>query len=140
MKVRDVMTPDPVAIHSDRAIREALDMLSKHHIRHLPILGDDGRLCGILSDRSVAPWRQTLMDAESWHDVDLGALLLETKVADIVERQVITVEPDDGVEVAIDRLLDHNIGAVPVIDERDELVGIVSYVDLLRAMKQMMGK
>lgn len=140
MKVRDVMTPDPVAIRSDRTIREALETLSKHHIRHLPILDDDGRLCGILSDRSVAPWRQTLMDAESWHDVDLDALLMQTKVADVVENHVITVEPDDGVEVAIDRLLDHNIGAVPVVDTRDELVGIVSYVDLLRAMKGLMGR
>ncbi|MCB9551009.1 MAG: CBS domain-containing protein [Myxococcales bacterium] len=136
MKIRDVMTPDPVAIRSDRTIREALETLEKHHIRHLPIL-EDGCLTGILSDRSVAPWRQTLFDAESWHDVDLEALLLQTKVADIVERRVISVGPDEPVVAAIDALLDHHIGAVPVVDDRDELVGIVSYVDLLRAMRAL---
>jgi acetoin utilization protein AcuB len=136
MKVRDVMTPDPVALRSDRTIREALETLEKHHIRHLPIL-EDGLLTGILSDRSVAPWRQTLFDAESWHDVDLEALLQETKVADIVDRRVIRVGPDEPVVAAINALLDHNIGAVPVVDERDELVGIVSYVDLLRAMRAL---
>lgn len=136
MKVRDVMTPDPIAIRSDRTIREALETLEKHHIRHLPIL-EDGRLSGILSDRSVAPWRQTLFDAESWHDVDLEALLMQTRVADIVERRVVSIEPDAPVSAAIDALLDHNIGAVPVVDDRDELVGIVSYVDLLRAMRAL---
>lgn len=136
MKVRDVMTPDPIAIRSDRTIREALETLEKHHIRHLPIL-EDGRLSGILSDRSVAPWRQTLFDAESWHDVDLEALLMQTRVADIVERRVVSIEPDAPVSAAIDALLDHNIGAVPVVDDREELVGIVSYVDLLRAMRAL---
>lgn len=136
MKVRDVMTPDPIAIRSDRTIREALETLEKHHIRHLPIL-EDGRLSGILSDRSVAPWRQTLFDAESWHDVDLEALLMQTRVADIVERRVVSIDPDAPVSAAIDALLDHNIGAVPVVDDRDELVGIVSYVDLLRAMRAL---
>lgn len=136
MKVRDVMTPDPIAIRSDRTIREALETLEKHHIRHLPIL-EDGRLSGILSDRSVAPWQQTLFDAESWHDVDLEALLMQTRVADIVERRVVSIEPDAPVSAAIDALLDHNIGAVPVVDDREELVGIVSYVDLLRAMRSL---
>ncbi|MCB9528414.1 MAG: CBS domain-containing protein [bacterium] len=136
MKVRDVMTPDPIAIRSDRTIRDALETLEKHHIRHLPIL-EDGRLSGILSDRSVAPWRQTLFDAESWHDVDLEALLMQTRVADIVERRVVSIDPDAPVSAAIDALLDHNIGAVPVVDDRDELVGIVSYVDLLRAMRSL---
>lgn len=136
MKVRDVMTPDPIAIRSDRTIREALETLEKHHIRHLPIL-EDGLLTGILSDRSVAPWRQTLFDAESWHDVDLEALLMQTRVADIVERRVVSIGPDEPVSAAIDALLDHNIGAVPVVDDREELVGIVSYVDLLRAMRAL---
>ena len=136
MKVRDVMTPDPIAIRSDRTIREALETLEKHHIRHLPIL-EEGRLTGILSDRSVAPWRQTLFDAESWHDVDLEALLMQTRVADIVERRVVSIEPDAPVSAAIDALLEHNIGAVPVVDDREELVGIVSYVDLLRAMRSL---
>ena len=45
--------------------------------------------------------------------------------------------PDEPVSAAIDALLDHNIGAVPVVDDREELVGIVSYVDLLRAMRAL---
>ncbi len=137
MKVEDIMTPDPVALRVDRPVREAIETLEKHAIRHLPIL-EGGELVGILSDRSVAPWRQTLFEAESWHDVDLEALLLDTKVGDLIERHVVFVHPDTGLGDAIDRLLDFHIGALPVVDrDSGALVGIVSYVDLLRVMREM---
>lgn len=138
MKVSDIMTPDPIALRTDRTVREAIETLEKHAIRHLPIV-EGGKLVGILSDRSVAPWRQTLFEAESWHDVDLEALLLDTKVGDIIERHVIFVHPDTPVAEAIDRMLDFYIGALPVLDpDNQTLVGIVSYVDLLRLMREML--
>lgn len=136
MKVEDIMTPDPVALRVDRPVREAIEALEKHAIRHLPILEGDA-LVGILSDRSVSPWRQTLLEAESWHDVDLEALLLDTRVGDIIERHVVYVHPETSLGEAIDRLLDFHIGALPVVDDDGLLVGIVSYVDLLRVMREM---
>lgn len=136
MKVEDIMTPDPVALRVDRSVRDAIETLEKHAIRHLPILEGD-TLVGVLSDRSVSPWRQTLLEAESWHDVDLEALLLDTRVGDIIERHVIYVHPKTSLGEAIDRLLDYHIGALPVLDDAGNLVGIVSYVDLLRVMREM---
>lgn len=139
MKVEDIMTPDPIALRVDRTVRDAIEALEKHAIRHLPILDGD-TLVGILSARSLAPWRQTLLEAESWHDVDLEALLLETRLGEIIERHVVYVHPDTDLGEAIDQLLDFHIGAVPVIDKQTEkLVGIVSYVDLLRVMREMVG-
>ena len=135
MRVRDIMTPDPVAIRADRTVREALEMLDAYDIRHLPVI-EKGELVGILSDRSLSPWRQSLFEAESWHDVDMEALLLETRVTDVIERQVIFVSPDARLSAAIDQLLTFKIGAVPVVDD-GLLVGIVSYVDLLEQMRKL---
>lgn len=136
MTAEDIMTPHPVALRIDRSIREAITTLDEHQIRHLPVI-EDGRLVGILSDRSVAPWRLSMEQAESWHDIDLDALLTKTPVGQIIERRVVFVRPDTSLSRVIDRLLSYNIGAVPVIDARDELVGIISYVDLLRHMQNL---
>jgi len=136
MRVSDVMTPDPVAIGADRLIGDALEAFEAHGIRHLPVL-DDGALLGVLSVRSVAPWRQAFLEAEIGHDLDLASVLLNTEVRAFIDREAIYVTPDTGIGEAIDQLLEFKIGAVPVLDAHGALVGIVSYVDLLRVMREM---
>jgi len=59
-------------------------------------------------------------------------------VADFCETDVITVCPDDDIVEAVDLLLRHNIGALPVVDKRNRILGILSYTDVLREFRDCM--
>jgi CBS domain-containing membrane protein len=136
MQVRDVMTPDPVALDVRRTIGEALSALNDHPIRHLPLL-EDGKLHGVLSDRSLAPWRAALANAERWDESGMRQLLTEEPLAAHVQTQPIWIAPDADVAEAVDLLLEWRIGALPVCNDDRRLVGIVSYVDLLTALRDL---
>ncbi len=60
---------------------------------------------------------------------------LERTVGEVMQGDIVTLDSEDSVSDAIDLLLEHRVGAVPVVDRLGSLVGIVSYVDLLRACR-----
>jgi acetoin utilization protein AcuB len=114
MIASDVMTKRPATIRETASIGQAADLLQTLEVRHLPVIGDDGRLAGMLSDRDV-------------RTVDP-----EARVADLMSTDVISVESESEIEEIVELMLEHKVGAVPVVDGDGSLVGIVSYMDVLR--------
>lgn len=116
---RDIMTEDPMIVDAGATIGDALDILWSLEIRHLPVMRGK-ELVGMLSDRDVKPFA-----ADDNRDA--------RTVASVMNTNVISVEPDATINEIAAALVDNRIGAVPVVDGHDgELVGIVSYVDVLR--------
>jgi CBS domain-containing protein len=132
MLARDLMTPNPVTVDLNASTGDAWDIMRENEIRHVPVV-DGGVLVGMLSDRDLAP-------------VDVGRILafdgataaraeLARPVIDRMSIDVVSVHPETDVSDVIDLLLEARIGAVPVVrPDRREIVGIVSYVDILRAL------
>jgi CBS domain-containing protein len=118
MKVRDVMTQGPASIRSTATVREAIDVLQSLNVRHLPIVDAHGELIGILSDR----------------DLHGSAVRPDSLVSLVMSTLLFTVQPEADVRDVIDLMIAEKIGAVPVLDSDGALVGIVSYVDLLREL------
>ncbi len=113
---RDIMTEDPMVIDVDANIGDAFDILASLEIRHLPVMRG-GVLVGMLSDRDLQPF----------------AAEPSRSVASVMNTNVISVEPDASIAEVAATLVDNRIGAVPVVDGREgELLGIVSYIDVLR--------
>jgi acetoin utilization protein AcuB len=127
--VRDIMTADPISVPPETSIVDARRLMDETHIRHL-LVTRAGELLGIVTDRDVRlamPSNATSLSA--W---ELNYLLNKLPVAEVMTRTVITVGPARTAVEAARLLLDHKIGALPVVDE-GRRVGIVTETDLLRA-------
>lgn len=133
MNVQDVMSPDPYAAPVDTSIRQVLRMLDEADVRHLPIV-EDGALVGIVSDRDLRAFVPT--SPEDFERADELQRKLDDPISTVMSADVICVRPEDDLPEVVDLMLDHRIGAVPVVESESlKLVGIVSYVDILRAAR-----
>ena len=133
MIARDVMTADPLAVTPKASIAEVWDLMREVEVRHVPVV-QDGALVGMLSDRDLARVDMArLLESEG---ADALRQALATPVAEVMTSDVISVEPDTEIGDVIGVLIDHRIGALPVIDaDTREVLGIISYVDVLRALQ-----
>jgi acetoin utilization protein AcuB len=103
-------------------------------VRHLPVVDEQGELVGILSDRDLRSLR--LPPAAAGETSGPPLLRSRRPVADFMSGGVISVDPAAHVGEIIDVMLEESVGALPVVDEDGELVGIVSYVDVLRGLRR----
>lgn len=134
--VGDIMTPSPATVDETATVGEALELLSSLEVRHLPVMSD-GELQGILSDRDLKGIGVDLeADPEGLERIKA---LLSAPVGKLMSGNVLSIDPSTDVSELIDLLLSEKVGAVPVVDEEtSELVGIVSYVDVLRALRDQL--
>ncbi|MEZ4226433.1 MAG: CBS domain-containing protein [Polyangiaceae bacterium] len=131
MVVEEIMTKDPTTVDASTPIREVISVLFELDVRHLPIV-DGNTLVGIVSDRDVRAYlAPSLEELDNPDDI---AQRLAQPIASVMSSDVLSVQPEMELNELVDLMLDHKVGAVPVVDsESDELVGIVSYMDVLRA-------
>lgn len=138
MIAAEIMTRNPQTIYVDATVAGAVDALQSARIRHLPVVDDRGTLVGVVSDRDLGSLMKTLIESA---DVDSMAYPPEKRsLADLMSTDPIAVHEDTDVSEIIDTLVDERIGAVPVVDEADRVIGIISYVDLLRVLRPDTGE
>lgn len=128
--VQDLMTENPVTIHTYATVREAARLLQTLDIRHLPVVDDEGALVGMLSDRDLRGLTIPQVFAGDYAG-DLETAL-DARIASLMSSDVLSVEAEDDVAVVVELMLENKVGAVPVVDGDGALVGIVSYMDILR--------
>jgi acetoin utilization protein AcuB len=127
MKVLDVMSPDPLTVSPSDTVGDADELMYENHYRQLPVVKGK-EVIGIITDRDIRSFLgQYLISSPRAREAALNA-----KVEEIMTREPVTVSPEDDLEAAIELLLNEKFGAVPVVDPAEGLVGIVSYLDLLR--------
>lgn len=137
MIAADIMTRDPRTISVNASVAEAVDMLQSLNVRHLPVVDDRSVLVGIVSDRDLGTLMKTLIENAA---VDRMAEPPERQsLADHMSTDPIALHEDADVTEIVDTLVDERIGAVPIVDDADRVIGIVSYVDLLRALRPESG-
>lgn len=135
-KVSDYMTRKLVTVAPDTGVREAYFLMRDKDIRHLPVV-EDSKLVGIISDRQLRRpnW------ADETPDIAHPYLLSDDlTVGDVMIKDVIVSHTYETLSKANQRLLDHNIGAMPVLDKMDDLVGILSAIDLLQAFQDALKR
>lgn len=134
IKVSRYMSDQVVSITPDMGIREAFFLMKEHSIRHLPIVDESRQLVGIISDRELR--RPNWVDEA--HDIAHVYYLDNTMhVSDVMITRVHVLHTYDTLNKAVDLLLGENIGAAPVLDKNESLVGMLSALDLLRALSDM---
>ncbi|MCI0651872.1 MAG: CBS domain-containing protein [Planctomycetes bacterium] len=125
MFVRDIMTPDPVTVHQDDSMEFAKKCLSFAHVRHLPVVDDRGFLMGLVTHRDLL---------EAATRTVPGPITAKS----LMRRDIRTVTPATDVRRAIQEMLEHKYGCLPVI-EHGKVVGIVTEADFLKLVRSLLA-
>ena len=139
MKVRDVMTTDPVSVTGDTSLKEAARLMVRHRVSGLPVVEQGNKLIGIVSEgdfiRQEAsrdrPHGVSLLDA-LFGEGELEPVGAET-VAEVMTRNVVTITPEATIGEAARVMGRRNVKRLPVVDLDGELVGIISRADVVGA-------
>ena len=124
MLVGQIMTREVATITPDKQVGQALKLMQKRGIRHLPVVKKN-RMVGWITSRDL-------------REVLLASMLEKITVGDVMVQAPITVTPDTGVEEAARLVVEHKIGGMPVV-EGDRLVGVLTMLDLISAFTIMLG-
>jgi acetoin utilization protein AcuB len=140
MLIDKTMTIDVVTIHENEDVMRARAKMSSHGIRHLPVVDDDNRLVGIVTDRdirSAMPFdmTETLAKGESSPVQDMVNL----RVGDIMTAKPYTISATGTIQDALVLFMKKTVGAFPVVDDQKKVVGIISAQDLLKGFLQILG-
>jgi CBS domain-containing protein len=132
LTAHDLMTEDPTTVSMNATLHRAIWLLQTLDVRHLPVVNEEGSLVGMLSDRDVRGLAfPEILGADYVGTVQTA---LDAPVSSMMSSNVLSVDPEADAAEIIDLMLDHKVGAVPVGDGDGTLVGIVSYMDILRAI------
>lgn len=130
MMIRELMTGGLITVRPETSVQQARDLLAKERIRHLLVTGPGGVLAGIVTDRDIRlnlPSRATSLSAQ-----EVAHLLSRLTVGEIMTRSLVTIGPDQPAREGAQLMLDHKIGALPVLDD-GHLIGIITETDIVRA-------
>ena len=129
--VGEIMTRDLRTIPADASLAEARALMERWHIHHL-LVEDRGCIVALLSDRDllgkISPYAQT-SSAQRRDDETLRRRVLRA-----ASYHLLTIRHTASIQEAAAQLIEHEISSLPVIDEHDHVVGIVTTRDLLRGM------
>jgi CBS domain-containing protein len=159
MNARDLMTADVETVHPDDEISDVLTRLGRADFNGFPVVDDDERVVGIVTQRDLVhifqpsdrtlwipvglpPFLETIEYAIdlSWNELDAELDLLKhagKPIRSIMTEDVVTVGPDTEFERILDLLADdeRDINRLPVVDDDGRLLGIVAREDVLRAVR-----
>lgn len=127
--VSAAMTKDPATVGPDDDLFEAVSVLVEEGVRHLPVVDSKRRVIGILSDRDV---RGAIGDPVLGLKQHARVTVGEMTVSSVMTPDPITLHADSPLDDAIALFVDERVGALPIVDKEDRLLGILSYLDVLR--------
>jgi CBS domain-containing protein len=137
LRAQDVMAGHPLTVHEDDAVFDAVGRMVQEGARHLPVVDGENHPIGMLSDRDI---RRVVGDPRR-AKLDERAAVASTRhmrVGHVMTAKVATVAQTQPFSEVIEALLDHRVGALPVVDTEDHLVGIISYLDALKAAHDLL--
>ena len=136
MLVYERMSRHPMTVSPNTPVEQALKRMRDEKVRRFPVVDDDGKLVGIVSDKDLlyaAP-----SPATSLSIYELHYLYARITISQVMTREVITVEESDPIEEAARVMVDNKIGGLPVMRE-GKLVGIITETDIFKTLMEMMG-
>jgi len=135
--VSALMQPEPLTASEDESLLLLAGRMVKSGVRHACVIDGERRVIGIVSDRDT---RRAVGDPRAVLQSDrLPEHVARLRVSDVMTRHPRTVTERDPLGTALDALLNQRFGALPVVGDDERLVGIVSYVDVLRHLSHRAG-
>lgn len=136
MSIKDFMTKELVVVDPQTKIFDAVDLMKKYEIHRLPVV-ENNSLIGLITEGTIQAAMPS--QATSLSVFEINYLLNKTTVNDVMIRDVQTIAPNDLLEDAIYLMRKKNIGVLPVVDMRENLVGIITNNDIFDAFLKITG-
>ena len=125
-----LMTRAPTTAAADDNLIDAAARMVDRNVRHLPVVDGEHHVIGMLSDRDV---RTQVGDSSRTLRPDEALVRMRSlRVADAMTREAFVVRQDAPFADVVRVFTEQRVGAVPVVDEADRLVGIISYIDVFK--------
>ena len=138
MFIADYMTADPLTITTDILIPEARRLLDDNHFRHLPVVDEQKKLIGVVTDRDLrSAFPSSTVDDDTYQQMFEAVAL--TPVASIMSTNCSCVSIEATLDDALLVFDRDKVGALPVVTEDDVVIGIFSMRDLTAAYKKLFG-
>jgi acetoin utilization protein AcuB len=131
------MSKPPITVNVKAYIKEANEILKKNKIRQLPVL-EDGKLVGLLTDKDIKraePSEVTRFE----HITELYDMISNIQVRDVMSRDPVTIPLDYPIDKAARVLLDNRLSGAPVVNNKSELVGVITQTDIFRVLVSFTG-
>ncbi|MCB9758040.1 MAG: CBS domain-containing protein [Candidatus Omnitrophica bacterium] len=137
VKLSDVMTSPVVSVSVDMPFRNLVQCFQEHRIRHIPIVNSNNEVVGLMSQRD-------LYKIQPPHKNQDGVWVYDLDVMDgFILRNVMTVNPftllsSSSLDRAIDPMVRHKYGCIPVVDSNKKLCGIITQYDILKLANEIL--
>ena len=118
--IRDAMTPNPATVEPGTTVQDAARAMKSEDVGSLPIVEGD-RLVGVVTDRDIAI--RIVAEGKS----------ADTPVGEIASKDVVTIDPQQGIEEAARLMAEHQVRRLPVTEEDGKLVGILAQADVAQS-------
>ena len=125
-QVRERMSAPPITVQADSSYQRALRLMDEHRLHHLPVINDAGLLVGIVTERDL------LLATAHYGTADV-------EVAEIMHKGALTASPEMTIAQAAQLMLQKRIGGLPVVDAQQQVIGVITETDLLKAFVEMLG-
>ena len=136
MLVKDWMSKKVIIMDENDSMFDATKIMREKNIRMLPVV-KKGSLAGIVTDRDLK--RASASDATTLEIHELIYLLSKIKLKEIMTKDPITIPSDYTVEETAEVLLENKISGVPVVEDRGQVIGVITQTDLFKAMVSLTG-
>jgi CBS domain-containing protein len=142
MLVKDIMTRSPRTVSPDARLQEVASIMCLYRIPALPVVDDQGRLVGNISEmdllKNLLPTMDDIMGGETALEIERMlknySASMETRVSDMMVSKPVSVTPDMHVLKATAKMTSHRFRRIPVTDADGKLVGVMSLGDVHKAI------
>ncbi|RXJ93786.1 CBS domain-containing protein [Malaciobacter molluscorum] len=128
-QVQDLMTKNIIYIDSNATLNEAYELLKDKQVSHIPIVSFGKKIVGLIDKKLILNY---LIE-----DLDNSKDILQRKLEDFYLPEVITADPSADIRSVCKVMLDFKLGAIPIVNEEDIIVGIVSKTDIIKAVSHL---
>ncbi len=136
MQVQNWMSSEVITVEENTSVIKVIQILEENDIRHLPVVRN-GELVGMITDRDIkdaSPSKVTTLKAH-----ELYYLLAELKAKDIMQPDPVTILPQQTMEIAAVKMLEHKVTGIPVVSDKGKLLGIISQGDVFKVLISITG-
>lgn len=152
-KAKDIMTKPVISVSEDQNLKEVLELLAKHSFSGVPVVDQDNKVIGIISDTDIIRYSQQvsvipLSNLSGWISPyaeisDLASLqkgfnlLHKTSVGKVMTKKVYTIEENAAANEVAKLMNRRKINRIPIVDNSGKLVGIVTRADMVLCMANL---
>ena len=137
MLIREWMATAVISAKEDASMLKVSKLMKEHGIKRVPVVDDEMKLIGIVSDRDIkeaSPSKATTLDIH-----ELSYLLSELKIKDIMTKEPVSVSPMDTIEQVALIMLEKKLTGLPVVDWEKKLVGMITEADIFKIFTEISG-